>query len=161
MGAMSFCFYHIYVSDASQKKLVLKEVLIGKNCMKLFASFPPNAHVKFADLILKLKKNSLMQGIIILTPNMGQQLSILLPDISFHLKTNILPPLQIFPLNSHSIIYNWGSSQTCISILKECFPEALKVFRKPNPRYIYIFIYKKKKSLKSCQFPVANQYLFV
>ena len=60
MGAMSFCFYHIYVSDASQKKLVLKEVLIGKNCMKLFASFPPNAHVKFADLILKLKKNSLM-----------------------------------------------------------------------------------------------------
>ena len=39
MGAMSFCFHHIHISDVSQKKLVLKDVLIGKNCMKLFASF--------------------------------------------------------------------------------------------------------------------------
>lgn len=71
MGAMSFCFYHIDVSDVSQKKLVLKDVLIGKNCMKLFASFPPNAHVKFADLIFKFEKKNLIDvEIIILTPNM-------------------------------------------------------------------------------------------
>lgn len=57
---MSFCFYHIDVSDVSQKKLVLKDVLIGKNCMKLFASFPPNAHVKFADLIFKFEKKNLI-----------------------------------------------------------------------------------------------------
>ena len=60
MGAMSFCFHHIYVSDVSQKKLVLKDVLIKKLYEALcFFSY---AHVKFADFIFELKKNLIDVG---------------------------------------------------------------------------------------------------